>query len=93
MGDQFTIEGIELAIGVTAKNNIHRVVVPWEDAAARIDELMRDGQYISRNAFNNALDNERSELADKIWYFYRDDIGGLPDTYQSEHALLPDGHV
>jgi hypothetical protein len=60
----FTEEGIELAIGVTAKKNIHKVIIPWESAALRIDELMREGRYVSRAAYDIALDNERIELAD-----------------------------
>ncbi|MDR2615316.1 MAG: hypothetical protein LBC28_01925, partial [Oscillospiraceae bacterium] len=71
----FTAEGIELATGVTAKNNIHKVIIPWESAALRIDELMREGRYVSREAYDIALNNERIELADDLWSFYRDDMG------------------
>ena len=85
----FTAEGIELAIGVTAKNNIHKVVIPWEAAAERIDELMREGRYISGAAYDNALENERLELADKLWSFYRDDMGGVPDEWRGESGGHP----
>ena len=86
----FHDDGIDLAIGVTAKNNIHRITIPWETAAARIDELMRGGQYIPRDAFDNAFDNERLELADKLWSFYRDDMGGVPDEWSTEHGGHPE---
>ena len=86
----YSIEGIELAIGVTAKNNIHKVVIPWENAAARVDELMRAGRYISEAAYDNALDNERLELADKLWSFYRDDMGGVPDEWSGEKHGHPE---
>ena len=67
----FTTRGIEFDTGVTAKNGTNKVLVPWETAAARIDELMRNGQYVLRPAYDNALDNERRELAAKLWNFYR----------------------
>ena len=85
----YDVDGITLAIGSTAKNNIHRVTIPWEDAAARVDELMREGQYVSRSVFDHALDNERRELADGIWFFYRDDMGEIPEDYQGESGGHP----
>ena len=86
----FTAEGIELAIGATAKNNIHKVIIPWESAAARIDELMREGRYVSRAAYDIALDNERIELADDLWGFYRDDLHEIPEEWRGESHGHPD---
>jgi len=86
----FDNDGISLAAGVTAKNNLHRVTIPWEAAAARIDELMRAGQYISRPAFDSALDNERRELAGKLWSFYRDDMEEIPADFKAERGGYPD---
>jgi N12 class adenine-specific DNA methylase/adenine-specific DNA methylase len=86
----YDAHGISLAIGTTAQNNIHRVTIPWESAAARIDELMREGRYVSREAFDSALDNERLELADRIWNFYRDGMGGIPDEWRGESFGHPE---
>lgn len=83
-------DGITLAIGTTAKNNIHRITIPWESAAARIDALIRSGQYVSREVFENAIQNERLELADKLWNFYRDDMGGIPDEWKGESFGHPE---
>jgi len=85
----FTVDGIELAIGVTAHNNIHKIVIPWEVAAVRVDELANAGQYIFGAAYENALENERLELADKLWSFYRDDMGGVPDEWSGESGGHP----
>jgi hypothetical protein len=64
----FGKDGITLAIGTTAKNSIHRVTIPWEGSAARIDELMHGGRYVSSAVFAEAIVNERLELADKLWF-------------------------
>jgi len=85
----FGQDGISLAVGVTAKNNIHRVTIPWEAAAARVDELMREGQYISRPDFDNAVENEKLELAGRLWHFYRDDMHDIPDDFSAEHGGYP----
>ncbi|MDR1736319.1 MAG: hypothetical protein LBR85_05560, partial [Oscillospiraceae bacterium] len=86
----YTADGIELAVGVTAHNNIHRVIIPWETAAARIEGLVREGRYISRSGFDAALENERSELADDLWFFYHDDIGEVPEEWQAENSGHPE---
>ena len=86
----YTEDGIDLAIGSTAKNNIHRITIPWDSAADRIEELMHEGRYITRDAYDNAINNERLELASKIWFFYRDDFGGVPDEYSSERGGHPE---
>jgi hypothetical protein len=67
-----------------------KVNITWAQAAARTNELMIAGEYVSREAFDNALDNELSELAGKLWDFYRDEMGGIPDEWNSKHGN-PDG--
>ncbi|MDL2232174.1 hypothetical protein LJC63_01155 [Ruminococcaceae bacterium OttesenSCG-928-L11] len=79
----FDTDGISLAVGSTAKHNIHRITIPWELAAARISELMFAGEYLSRGTFENALDNEKRELSEKLWHFYRDNIGELPQEWRT----------
>lgn len=85
----FDDEGISLAIGTTAEKNMHRVVIPWETAAARINELIFTGQYISRDVFDEALDNELDELADDLWNFYRDDMQDMPEEWQAHEGGYP----
>jgi N12 class adenine-specific DNA methylase len=85
----FDKDGISLAIGTTAKHNIHKATIPWELAAARVDELLREGRYVSRAVFDEALNNERLELADKLWFFYRDDMGGVPDEWSGKSGGHP----
>ena len=85
----FDKDGISVAMGATSKNNVHRITMPWENAAARIDELMREGRYVSRDVFTNALDNEPRERADKLLFFYRDDVGEIPEEWGAGHGGHP----
>jgi len=48
----FTEDGIELGIGNSAKNNATKIVISWESAAEHIDMLMREGRYITVEAFD-----------------------------------------
>ena len=75
----FDNDGISLAVGVTAKNNMHKVIIPWEAAAARISELMLTGQYISHDVLDEALYNESMERADDVEEVYRNISRSLSD--------------
>lgn len=89
----FDEDGISLAIGTTAKNNIHSATVPWEAAAARINEMMLTGQFVSREMFDKAIDNEFDELAGELWDFYRDDMGYMPEEWQAHEGGYPGDHA
>jgi N12 class adenine-specific DNA methylase/adenine-specific DNA methylase len=86
----FDTDGISLAIGTTAKNNMHRVTIPWATAAERVNQLMTAGNYVDRATFDAALDNERRELADRLWAFYRDDMHELPEEWNSPKGGHPE---
>jgi N12 class adenine-specific DNA methylase len=81
--------GISFAVGSTVKNNIHKVTIPWALAADRINGLIMSGQYVSRDVLDEALDNERSELAERLLDFYRD-MRMLPEEWKSERGGYPE---
>jgi len=85
----FDESGIQLAVGVTAKNNIHKITIPWETAAERVNQLMHNGQYISADVFAEALDNEKQELAERLWHFYRDDMREMPKAWDAGRGGFP----
>jgi N12 class adenine-specific DNA methylase len=86
----FDKDGISLAVGATARTNIHRVTLSWENVAARVNELIQAGEYVDRATFDDALDNERLELAGKLWFFYRDDMHFLPEEWEVGHGYPED---
>lgn len=65
-------DGIYLAKGNTAKDNIHAQVVSWEDVAKRIGELLEQGKFATNVELMEAPTFERKELSQKLWYLYRD---------------------
>ena len=85
--------GMTFARGTAAQRNATRVHLPWEQVAVRIHELLVSGQYVTREMLNSAPDNERAELADRIYEFYRSDLGDfheMPMEWKSEHGSVPD---
>ena len=47
-------------------------VVSWQDAAARISELLEQGEYATNVELAEAPGHERTELAQSIWYLRQD---------------------
>lgn len=69
-------DGIHLAYGNTARYESSAQVITWEDAAQRIGELLRAGQFATHVELAEAARYERTQIAEKIWYLYHD----LSDT-------------
>jgi N12 class adenine-specific DNA methylase len=86
----FDENGISLAVGVMVKNNIHKVTIPWETAAERVNQLMRGGIYVDRSTFDAALDNERRDIAGRLLDFYRDDMHSLPEEWNAKNGGYPE---
>ncbi len=66
--------GIQIAPGdyVYDADINDRAFVTWEEADERISHLLQSGQYLPQVVLDNALDNERSEVALKLLYLYHD---------------------
>jgi N12 class adenine-specific DNA methylase len=86
----FDESGIHIAAGKSALHGGHAAVLDWDMLARHIRGLLRDGRYVSRADFDQALDNERVELARDLFDFYRDDMAYMPEEWQSEHGGAPD---
>ena len=65
-------DGIHLAHGRSAEHNSAALVLSWEDAAARIGELLEQGRFATNVELAEAPGNERHLLADAILYAIRD---------------------
>ena len=65
-------DGIHLAQGRSAEHNSAALVLSWEDAAARIGELLEQGQFATNVELAEAPGFERRQLADAILYAIRD---------------------
>jgi hypothetical protein len=68
----FTDAGISVAAGYRAEAVAHSDTFSWQLAAERIQYLLSVGQYAPQVILQQALPNERSELAASLWYLHQD---------------------
>lgn len=65
-------DGIHLASGRSSRYTKSAQVIPWEDAAKRISQLLEDGSFATNVELVEAHGYERKLLAQSIWYLYHD---------------------
>ena len=65
-------DGIHLAKGSSAIDSPRAQIIPWEDAAKRIGELLENGRYATNVELVEAPGFEREKMAQSIWYLYHD---------------------
>ena len=65
-------DGIHLAQERSARFVQSAQIIPWTDAAARIGELLEQGQFASNVELTEAAGHERRLLAQKLCYMQRD---------------------
>jgi N12 class adenine-specific DNA methylase len=97
----FDEAGIKIAAGNQAELVEDAQVISWEEAANRTKELLYTGQYAPQILLNQAIPNERSEVAASLWYLHQDSSkeffmdkelfkGGFPDSVERIEELLED---
>ena len=93
----YNAEGIRIAQGESAQRS-SATLIPWEQAAARIRELLDLGRYMPQSELDLVDDYERRELAAQLWYLRQDfeqvtaDVGFLPtvNSIYNTHKGFPD---
>ncbi len=88
----FDETGLTLGRDKTALQSHGCVHITWEQAAVRIRELLNTGQYVPHDVFDEAIDNEHHELAERLLFFYRDDLRDfreMPEAWRSEKGGFP----
>ena len=65
-------DGIHIANGDAARYLTSAKVVSWQEAAARISELLEQGEYAANMELAEAPGHERAELAQAVWYLRQD---------------------
>ncbi len=68
----YSEEGIQLADGQSARYDSRAQVIPWEDAAVRIQTLLDEGSFATNVEIEEAAGYERSQLAQSLWYLAHD---------------------
>lgn len=67
--------GVRIAQGKRARSENSRLLA-WEEAARRTRELLELGRYMSADDLQRVNENERKEIAERLWYLDRDIEGG-----------------
>ena len=68
----YAADGIHIAPGRSAEHIRSAQVIAWQDAAARISQLMDSGEYASNVELAEAGQHERIQLAQALWYLKHD---------------------
>ena len=68
----YAVDGIHIAPGRSAEYVRIAQVIAWQDAAARISQLMDSGAYASNVELAEAGQHERMQLAQALWYLKHD---------------------
>ena len=68
----YAVDGIHIAPGRSAEYVRSAQVIAWQNAAARISELMDSGAYASNVELAEAGQHERMQLAQAFWYLKHD---------------------
>ena len=68
----YAADGIHIAPGRSAEYVRTAQVIAWQDAAARISQIMESGAYASNVELAEAGQHERMQLAQALWYLKHD---------------------
>lgn len=93
----YNAEGIRIAQGESAQRS-NATLIPWEQAAARIRELLDLGRYMPQSELDQVDGYERQQRAAQLWYLRQDfaegtaDAGYLPtvNAIYSTHRGFPE---
>lgn len=75
----YNAEGICIAQGESAQRS-SATLIPWEQAAARIRELLDLGRYMPQSELDRVDEYERQQRAAQLWYLRQDFAEGTADT-------------
>ncbi|HFN9564643.1 TPA: conjugal transfer protein, partial [Streptococcus pyogenes] len=67
----YSDKGIHLAYGTSAREDDTQVL-NWNDAAKRINELLNNGGFATNVEISEALDYERDQISESLWYLSND---------------------
>ena len=75
----YNAEGIRIAQGESAQRS-SATLIPWEQAATRIRELLDLGRYMPQSELDRVDEYERQQRAAQLWYLQQDFAEGTADA-------------
>ena len=82
----YNAEGIHVAEGETAQRTA-ATLIPWEQAAKRIRELLDLGRYMPQSELDRVDDYEVHQLADRLLLMFRDIEDAEKKFFPSLHTI------
>lgn len=82
----YNAEGIHVAEGETAQRTA-ATLIPWEQAAKRIRELLDLGRYMPQSELDRVDDYETHQLADRLLLMFRDIEDEEKQFFPSLHTI------
>lgn len=86
----FDETGISIVHGRSVKNAKGRIRLTWEQVAKRAGELLQLGRYLPKEELEQVDENERMELAERLFFFFRDGYENLPEEWWEQRTGYPD---
>lgn len=83
----FHTEGIHLAKGDSALYAHPKQVISWTDVANRIEELLREGQFVPQDTLDRTEGFEKLEIAKRLWYLHQDFSDKAGETFFDEELF------
>ena len=89
-------DGLHILRGTSVRYARNAQILSWEDATARIGELLEQGCFASNVELAEAPGYERRKLAESLWYFYGDisdaarEQGWMPTMREHCEGSFPD---
>ena len=85
----FSKEGINFGLGKSALSDPF-LKLSWDEVEDRVSNIIENGDYLSGNEAYIADQVYRKELADNIYFFFRDAIQEEPKTFELKNVNYPD---
>lgn len=78
-------DGMKFAQGNAARFAPQRTVT-WEEVENRTHKLIENGQYMGEAEMWMVSTQEKKELASKVYFFFRDEYGSLPEEMELSYS-------
>lgn len=87
----FDESGMRAGYGTSAKENLV-AAMSWQEVESHIRSMVENGTYMSANEAFLVDESERSQIANNLYFFFRDGMGEMPEDL-SINYIFPDSHA
>ncbi len=88
----FNEQGMTAGYGTSALEN-PRFTMSWQEIEAQIRSQVENGTYMGANEAYLVDEVERGRIADRLYFFFRDGMGELPEELELKAANYLDSHA